>query len=39
MRNFIKEVGLVIGIEQNTTSQLEKLLSGLGGFFGIKIGE
>ncbi|POP54312.1 HPP family protein [Zhongshania marina] len=37
MRNFIKEVGLVIGIEQNTTSQLEKLLSGLGGFFGISL--
>ena len=35
MRNFINEIGQVIGIEQNTTSQLEKLLSGLGGFFGI----
>ncbi|CAA0120615.1 HPP family protein [Zhongshania aliphaticivorans] len=37
MRNFINELGLVIGIEQNTTSQLEKLLSGLGGFFGISL--
>jgi CBS domain-containing membrane protein len=35
MNNFLNELGLVIGIEQNTTSQLEKLLSGLGGFVGI----
>ncbi|UZE96965.1 HPP family protein [Alkalimarinus alittae] len=38
MTNYwLREIALVLGVEQNTTSHLEKLISSLGGLVGIAI--
>ncbi|CAA0080210.1 Uncharacterised protein [Zhongshania aliphaticivorans] len=37
MHKLLTEIGLVIGIERNTTNHLEKFLSGLGGFISISL--